>query len=141
MSKYLGSDAVPDLADFATSNDELRTSYIISRGIVGSSLKRPRTLLESPVLTILRSLLEVALALLVGCSSGSGDVERTEKNGVRSNFRDACMADTALWLGDVVGGGTHHLHRVNQRYPEVTRHPADQSCSTRRAPGGRYTLS
>ena len=105
MSKYLNSETVPDLASHAR-NDESRTSYIISNGIVGSSLKRPRTLLERPVLTLSRFLLEVALTLFAGRPSGGEDVGwRTEKIGVRNHFGGACKADTASWLAEAARFG------------------------------------
>jgi|SRR6266850_2582722 len=147
MSEYLSRDTVPDLASYAR-NDASRTSYTISSGIVGSSLKRPRTLLERPVLTLPRFLLELALALFVGRSSGGADVGgRTEKNSVRNPFRGACKTDMASWLAEAVGSGggghrgTHHAHYVKQHYGKMMRQPAYQSRSTRRTPGGRYTSS
>lgn len=85
MSEYLNSDVSPNLASSA-NNDVSRTSYTISSGIVGSSLKRPRTLLEGRALSLVRLLFEVALALLGGRSSESDGVDRTEENGV-SPFR------------------------------------------------------
>jgi hypothetical protein len=103
MSEYLSRDTVPDLASHARK-DASRTSYTISSGIVGSSLKRPRTLLERPVLTLPRFLLELTLALFVGRSSGGADVEgRTERNSVRNPFRGACKADMASRPAEAVG--------------------------------------
>lgn len=81
MSEYLDNDVISNLAN-STNDDASRTSYTISSGIVGSSLKRPRTLLEGRALSLARLLLEVALALLAGRSSEGNGVSWTEKNGV-----------------------------------------------------------
>ena len=77
MSEDLGSDTV-GLADFARW-DASRTSYKISKGIVGSSLKRPRTLLERPVLVFLWFLLGAVRARLVERLSRGKDMVWTLK--------------------------------------------------------------
>ena len=102
MTENLDGDAVLDLAE-STSKEVLRTSYKISRGIVGSSLKRPRSLLEMPVFALPRFLLEVILIRLVGRCSEGEDVVRTEKKvALEAPFRGVRIADTASWLADVV---------------------------------------
>jgi hypothetical protein len=85
MAEYLGSNAVAELAE-STIEDVSRTSYTISSGIVGSSLKRPRTLLEGPVLTSPRFLLEAALILFVGRSSGGKGGGRTGKKRCKKPY-------------------------------------------------------
>jgi hypothetical protein len=142
MSEYLGRDTVPDSAIYAT-DDVSHTSYTISSGMVGSSLRRPRTLLERPDLTLPRFLLEVVRALFVERLSGGKDAGRTEKNIMRSPFRDVGIADPGVLAsrGSRVGGGTHHVLCGHQRYRTVMRNLADQSLSTRKTPGERRTMS
>ena len=101
-SIYEAEIPISDSASYAC-NDVSRTSYTMSSGIVGSSLKRPRTLLESPVLTLPRFLLEVVLALFVGRSSGGKDVGRTEKKWRKKPF----SPDLASWLAEVSGQEWH----------------------------------
>lgn len=118
MPEYLNRDTVPDLASYVR-NDAPRTSYTISSGIVGSSLKRPRTLLERPVLILRRFLLEVALALVVGRSSGGADVKgRTEKDSVRNPFGGACKADMASWLAGAGAGRNSPCSLCESASPE-----------------------